>query len=114
MPPIKDFHAHVYFAQETLSQATALCERVRDQFDIPMGRIHQRPVGPHPVWSCQLSVSNETFSTVIPWLSLNRDGLTIFVHPNTEDDWSDHALYAMWMGQMLPLDLSIFAARAEA
>lgn len=108
MAAIQDYHAHVYFAQETLEQATALCERARDEFGVEMGRVHSKPVGPHPVWSCQLRVSTGSIGDVLGWLALNRDGLTIFVHPNTGDALADHTRHALWLGQMLPLDTSIF------
>ncbi len=109
MAEIEGFHAHVYFSQETFEQARRLCEAARDRFSISMGRMHQRPVGPHPVWSCQLAFTADKFGAVIPWLALNRNGLTVFIHTQTGDDLADHTNYAMWMGQMLPLDLSLFS-----
>ena len=113
MTSIHGFHAHVYFGEETLGQAQALCEEARDRFGLTMGRMHRKPVGPHPVWSCQLAFAPEQFGAVIPWLALNRDRLVIFVHPETGDDLADHTHHAMWMGQMLPLDLGIFGPRAD-
>ena len=108
MERIADFHAHVYFSHETLGQATTLCEQARDRFGIPMGRLHCKPVGPHPMWSCQLTVPTEQFGEVIAWLSLNRDGLTLFIHPNTGDAYKDHTDHALWMGQILPLGVQMF------
>jgi DOPA 4,5-dioxygenase len=105
---IQDFHAHVYFGADTVDRARAVCEAARDRFGLPMGRMHERPVGPHPRWSCQLTVRPEQFGDVMAWLALNRDGLTIFVHPQTGDDLTDHSVHAIWMGELLPLDLSIF------
>jgi len=106
---IMGFHAHVYFDDETIDQARALCESARDRYGIAMGRMHERPVGPHPRWSCQLTVPTERFADVTAWLSLNRNGLTIFIHPETGDDLADHRDHAIWMGAMPALDLSIFA-----
>ncbi len=104
---IREFHAHVYFSQETVAQARTVCEAARDHFDIEMGRIHEKPVGPHPCWSCQLRVPPEKFGDVIAWLCLNREGLTVFAHPDTGDALADHTKHAIWMGQMLPLKLSV-------
>jgi len=39
---------------------------------------------------------------------LNRDGLTILLHPGTGDDYADHADHAVWFGAMLPLRLEAF------
>ena len=105
---IRDFHAHVYFDAATLEQARSLCEAAARRFDLTMGRVHERPVGPHPCWSCQLAFAPERFGEVIPWLALNRGGLTVFVHPNTGDDLRDHRDHALWMGRIEPLKLSMF------
>ena len=40
-----------------------------------------------------------------------RDGLTIFIHPNTGDDLADHTRHAVWMGQILPLEVAMFAKK---
>ncbi len=108
MPEIQDFHAHVYFDAARVEQARALCEAVRDRFGIAMGRVHEKLVGPHPRWSCQLTVPPEKFGQVIPWLALHRGGLTVFTHPNTGQDLEDHRDRAIWMGELLPLHLEIF------
>jgi DOPA 4,5-dioxygenase len=72
-----------------------------------MGRVHERPVGPHPDWSCQLTFKQETFGQLIPWLAMNRSGLVVFVHPISDNDLLDHRERAMWMGAVRPLDLSM-------
>lgn len=112
MAEIQDFHAHVYFDAATVEQARALCEAARDRFDIAMGRVHEKLVGPHPRWSCQLTVPRDHFGDVIPWLALHRGGLTVFTHPNTGQDLEDHRDRAIWMGELLPLHLEIFTRRA--
>ena len=102
------YHAHVYFDANTLAQAEHLCLAASEQFLLTMGRVHQKPVGPHPSWSCQLAFQSEEFATLIPWLNRHRAGLTVLIHPVTEDDLKDHRDYAMWLGQSEKLDLSIF------
>jgi len=52
MQRIKGYHAHVYFDASTIDQARALCEQAAQLFPLKMGRVHERPVGPHPDWSC--------------------------------------------------------------
>ena len=73
-----------------------------------MGRVHQRNVGPHPMWSCQLGCSPDQFANVLPWLALNRDELIVFAHPETGDHLADHRDHGIWLGTGLDLDLSIF------
>lgn len=108
MPEITGYHAHVYFDIDTQDTARQVCEEAARLFPVQMGRMHARTVGPHPRWSCQLGFSPDAFDTVIPWLMLNRQGLTIFTHPETGNALVDHRDRALWMGEMLALDLSIF------
>lgn len=108
MTKITGYHAHVYFDANTVDLATKVCNTAGDLFDVIVGRVHQKNVGPHPRWSCQLAFAPDQFNQVIPWLMLNRQGLTVFAHPETGDELSDHRDHALWMGDLLDLDLSIF------
>ena len=104
---IQSYHAHVYYDAETKEKAARLRAGVEARFDdITMGRWHDRPVGPHPRWSYQILFEPALFGELVPWLALNRDGLTVFVHPNTGEDLSDHAERAMWLGDSPELNLS--------
>jgi aromatic ring-cleaving dioxygenase len=108
MSLVEGYHAHVYFDAETIEQARALCESAAAKFGIRMGRVHERPVGPHPDWSCQLAFSHEQFADVMLYLAMNRDGLVIFTHPDTGDDLADHTKHAIWMGGMRELKVEMF------
>lgn len=105
---IVSYHAHVYFDSETADQARSLCTEAANTFGVSMGRVHERNVGPHPRWSCQLAASPDQFAQLLPWLALNRDGLIVFAHPETGDHLADHRDHAIWLGTGLELDLSIF------
>ncbi|SNS52588.1 DOPA 4,5-dioxygenase [Noviherbaspirillum humi] len=111
---ISEFHAHVYYDAASLQQARALCEEAARRFGIAMGRMHERPVGPHPDWSCQLSFGPGQFGDVMSWLALNRNGLVVFTHPVTDDVLADHRDHAIWMGAVRPLDLRQFEHRSPA
>ena len=105
------YHAHVYFDAATLEQARALCERVAAECSVSLGRLHERPVGPHPCWSCQLAFDRSQFDAVIGRLERERQGLNVFVHGLTGDDYADHTAHAMWLGDAAVLDLSRFAPK---
>jgi DOPA 4,5-dioxygenase len=105
---ITGWHAHIYFDADTKPAARALCEAASQRFGVAMGRMHDDPVGPHPVASCQLSVPPQAFAEVIPWLALNRGDLTIFAHAESGDHLADHTRHVLWLGESLALDLSIF------
>ncbi|GHD57942.1 DOPA 4,5-dioxygenase [Thalassobaculum fulvum] len=106
---IQGWHAHVYFDAATRDAARALYERIPGRFpDAELGRFHERPVGPHPMWSYQIAFKPEQFGEIVPWLTLNRGGLDVFVHPNSGDARADHSAHVMFLGESYPLDLSIF------
>ena len=109
---IHGWHAHVYFNADTLAQARTLCEAAAAAFPLKMGRVHEKPVGPHPDWSCQLAFKAALFADVIPWLTLHRGGLVVFIHPITGNDLVDHRDRAIWMGAVRPLDLSVLPERS--
>jgi DOPA 4,5-dioxygenase len=111
MPTIHGFHAHVYFDADTVGQARALCAAAALRFPLKMGRVHERPVGPHPDWSCQLAFRPAVFADLIPWLAMHRGGLVVFIHPISDNDLADHRDRAMWMGAVRPLDLRVLSER---
>ena len=53
---IDSWHAHVYFEASSREAAWALRETVTVELAgrMEMGRFHEKPVGPHPMWSYQL------------------------------------------------------------
>ncbi|HEY1243650.1 MAG TPA: DOPA 4,5-dioxygenase family protein [Hyphomicrobiaceae bacterium] len=106
MTAITSYHAHVYYDAGTRAAAVALCEAAGKTFGVKVGRMHDNPVGPHPRGSCQLAFAAAEFAAVIPWLVLNRNGLTIFAHANTGDAVKDHTAHVIWLGPSETLDLS--------
>ncbi|MEO1133904.1 MAG: DOPA 4,5-dioxygenase family protein [Cyanobacteria bacterium J06639_1] len=109
--PVNNFekyHAHVYFDSDSVEFATSLCLEAGKLFGVEVGRIHQKPIGPHPRWSCQLAFDRQLFDRLIPWLDSKRGELTVFVHPLTGDDLEDHSTYAAWLGDEVQLNLWVF------
>lgn len=102
------YHAHVYFGPDTVAQARALCGQAGALFGLRVGQVHEKLVGPHPHWSCQIAFDSAQFETFIPWLEQHRDGLDVLVHGLTGDDLADHTLHAAWLGQPSQLNLAMF------
>jgi len=101
---IASFHAHIYFDGEAQrSIAMALREQIGERFAVTLGRVHDRLVGPHARTMYQVAFDVATFGNFVPWLMLNRQGLTVLVHPNTRDPRRDHLVHALWMGEVLPI-----------
>lgn len=103
---ITDYHAHVYYDAASKPVAEGLRAALEARFPVRLGRWHDRPVGPHPHWSYQIAFTPEIFATLVPWLALNRGGLTVFVHPNTGEALPDHRDHAIWLGDKAALNLA--------
>jgi aromatic ring-cleaving dioxygenase len=107
---IKDYHAHIYYDPvQSRDRAEHLRKRVAEVFrSAKLGRWHDELVGPHPQSMYQIAFPAEMLSAFVPWLMLNRDGLTVLLHPETGDDLTDHTAHAAWFGAVLPLRLEAF------
>jgi len=105
---IESWHAHVYFDASSRDAARALRDVIESELAgrVDLGRFHERPVGPHPMWSYQLAFAPESFPHVVSWLALNHDGLDVFIHPNTGDELRDHRDSALWLGSSHVLNLA--------
>ena len=106
---VTHYHAHIYYDPATRERAQRLRAQAAELFpDALIGRWHDAPVGPHPQSMYQIAFPRELITEFLPWLMLNRDGLTVLLHPETGDDLSDHTGHAAWLGAMLPLRLEVF------
>lgn len=115
MPPdavsadvIDHFHAHIYFDAASRERAWALRELIGRTFgDVLVGRFHEKVVGPHLYWMFQIAFRPDRFGSVVPWLALNHDGLSILVHPGTGNSVADHTDNALWIGQRLDMNVEV-------
>lgn len=106
----KGYHAHIYFDAETVQFASALCHEAGDKFGLRVGRVHEKLVGPHTKWSCQIVFSHKAFDEFVPWLDQKRNGLSVLVHGLTGNDYDDHTKYAYWLGDQVALNLAQFTS----
>jgi aromatic ring-cleaving dioxygenase len=104
---IRGYHAHVYYEPGSRDKAARVREGLAARFNIQLGRWHDEPVGPHPKAMYQVVLSPDQFAEVVPWLMLNRDGLTVLVHPETGDHVADHRDHSLWLGEKLNLRLEM-------
>ncbi|KAI3401508.1 hypothetical protein diail_10942 [Diaporthe ilicicola] len=113
------FDIHVYYMQSQLEYARQLYDRIRREFpELRIYRFWEKPVGPHPYAMFEVNLFTPAqFGAFIPWLVIWRGPLSVLVHPNTEhepgtleweDDLRNHTQRATWLGDKVPLDLSIF------
>jgi aromatic ring-cleaving dioxygenase len=108
---VKHYHAHIYYDPlSSRDEAARLREQVAAVFpSATLGRWHDAFVGPHPQSMYQIAFPPELLSSFLPWLMLNRAGLTVLLHPETGDDYADHTDHAVWFGHILPLRLDVLS-----
>jgi aromatic ring-cleaving dioxygenase len=106
---IRDYHAHIYYdPTSSRDRAARLREQVAAAFpEAKLGRWHDELVGPHTQSMYQIAFPRTMLASFLPWLMLNRDGLTILLHPGTGNDYADHSDHAVWFGAVLPLRLDV-------
>ncbi|MBR72293.1 MAG: 4,5-dioxygenase [Rhodospirillaceae bacterium] len=102
---VKNYHAHVYFDNEHMEVAEILRATIEKSFKVKLGELKNEPVGPHPKPMYLISFNAHLFSSLVPWLMLNRNGLSILIHPTTGDDILDHTIHCIWMGTPLTLNI---------
>lgn len=105
---ISDWHAHIYFPLGDGFKAKPFTEEVQEKFGFFVGRIWDKPVGPHPIGSCQITVPKGNLDAFLPWLLENRQGFDFFIHPNTGNDLLDHTERVMWIGKSYSLNIDQF------
>ena len=98
---IEHYHAHVYYdPASSRDRAARLRERVAATFPgVTLGRWHDTPVGPHTQSMYQIAFPPALLASFLPWLMLNRDGLSVLLHPGTGDAYADHIDHAAWAGR---------------
>ena len=101
---IKSYHAHIYFDEDTHEKAALVRRWVAERFHVELGNWNREPRGPHVTPSFYFGFTNDLLPVIVPWLQLNSLGLTILLHPNTDDPRADHLHYALWVNRAQPVN----------
>ncbi|WP_293356154.1 DOPA 4,5-dioxygenase family protein [Phenylobacterium sp.] len=105
-------HAHIYHAadqraaSDTLHAHLTALQTSGAMPDLRMvGKLRERPVGPHPLPQFEIHFLKRALPAILPLIEAS--GLRALVHPLTDDDLADHTTLALWIGEPLDLDLSV-------
>lgn len=101
---IESYHAHIYFDEDTYHKAALLRRWVAERFTVELGHWNHVPRGPHVTPSFYFGFTTDLVPIIIPWLQLNSLGLTILLHPNTDNPRADHLYYALWVNRTQPVN----------
>lgn len=72
-------------------------------------RLWDKPIGPHTLAMFEVNLFTPVqFGAFVPWLAIHRGPLPALVHPNTDDEERDHSQRACWLGQPVPIDMTLF------
>jgi aromatic ring-cleaving dioxygenase len=103
---IHSYHAHIYYELgRTRADAELVRSWIAERFLVQLGAWHDELVGPHNRAMYLISFTPELFPIFAPWLMLNRRGLAVLIHPNTDSPYDDHGVHALWLGEILPVRL---------
>ncbi|WP_199098913.1 DOPA 4,5-dioxygenase family protein [Dyella sp. ASV21] len=110
---IKSYHAHIYFDEDSYEKAALIRRWAAERFAVELGDWNLEPRGPHTTPSFYFGFANALLPTVLPWLQLNSLGLTILIHPNTDDPRADHLYYALWVNRSQPVNAFDWPTREQ-
>ncbi len=101
------YHAHIYFEPGEHAVANRLRQLLSESKLVVLfvGEMRDEPVGPHPKAQFEVHFREDALPQVISLIK--ESGLTALVHPLTDDDLADHTSLGQWIGEPLPLDLSV-------
>lgn len=105
---MNNFHVHIYFEPESLEKARFLAGRARLTNLFEFVKIHEQPLGPHPMGMVECHFCAPSYISVLDWVEGNRGSFSALIHPDTGDDFKDHTDGVQWLGRELPLDFDFF------
>ena len=111
--PNDPWHAHIYYDKDsTWSIAEGLHRQLQDMLTrgtcdglVLVGHMYDTGVGPHPKPQFEI----QFYEFAVPRITeiLAATGLTTLIHPLTLDDLADHTTLAHWLGEPIPLDVTV-------
>ncbi|USD42777.1 DOPA 4,5-dioxygenase [Vibrio sp. SCSIO 43135] len=105
------FHAHIYFALKNLDSIKQLRNRIQSERNdvLQVFEPVNRLVGPHKMPMMELHFADNS-RNFIEWLDEARDGMSVLIHPVSDEHLLDHTERAVWLGR----ELGVFEEKLSA
>ena len=103
------YHGHFYFTAETALSAEIIRQKMALELPqlLNLFPLLPRAVGPHPMPMFEFHFRGSDLELIKSWLVKNRSQHSVFIHPLSGDEINDHTRYAEFIGEALPLNISI-------
>ena len=138
---MREFHFHVYFEPARAAEAEALRRKIVEAVDArqfvcvidgvtddavpglgaPQFGVNaaprvrrQRVRAAHPLPSYEIWVPREFLAATLAFVLTHRGGLSVMLHPLTDDAIADHTTHAMWLGAPLELRVDVLHVDDDA
>lgn len=103
------YHGHIYFALDEIELARQVRENIIKA--LPQltyaGQLIPIPIGPHPKPMFEIHIPAAIINYAMATIDGLREGLSVLIHPVQADELEAHTNAARWLGEKLPLDLSV-------
>lgn len=109
---ITAYDAHIYYDGASKQEAGHLRRAISRKFDFKIGRWRDKRNNLHGASFYLVLFAAESFQDFVPWLALNRQGLSILVHPHTGDGFADHTDHAIWLGAPVAINAEILKPKS--
>lgn len=123
---IYSYHLHMLFFQNSessINKALKVREKFANNFGLSIEEnnlckdlfhneypcvfsVDKEPAGPFLTGQWSVYFLEEQFKDYASWIMQHREGLDILIHPNTGCQFEDHSWWALWGGNVWPIDLS--------
>lgn len=103
------FHGHVYFSADQIERATEVRQNLASALPqlTYLGKLITRPIGPHTKPMFEIHIPAAEIERIMPVIDELRQGLSVLIHPVQENELEAHTTGARWLGEKLPLDLTV-------
>ena len=104
---IHSLHFHIFYDASSWDRAQLLRVGIAARFPVEIGEWHDECEPPHTQPEYSVKCTREVFNDLLPWLMLNRLGLSVLAHPITDNPRKDHSENCVWLGAPIPIQVEL-------